>query len=146
MAMAGDNTTDRLQRLIDIGTQLGTTLQLPDLLKLIIESAKEMFQAEASSVILVDEESGDLTIDVAAGDKSREVARQRIPAGKGIAGRVVQTGEALVVAAAGNDPHLSRSRPLEMSRRGTPDARLQTWRSCQEHRLRPSRPEDRSGA
>jgi phosphoserine phosphatase RsbU/P len=108
MAMASDNTTDRLQRLIHVGTQLGTTLQLPELLKLIIESAKEMFQVEASSVILVDEESGDLIIDVAAGDKSREVAQQRIPAGKGIAGRVVQTGEPLVVGSASDDPHFFR--------------------------------------
>jgi sigma-B regulation protein RsbU (phosphoserine phosphatase) len=108
MAMAGDNTTDRLQRLIHIGTELGTTLQLPALLTLIIDSAKEMFQAEACSVILVDEESGDLIFEAAVGDKSREVARQRIPAGKGIAGRVVQTGEPLVVSSAGDDPNFFR--------------------------------------
>lgn len=106
--MAGDNTTDRLHRLIHIGTQLGTTLQVSELLKLMIESAKEMFQAEACSVILVDEESGDLIFEAAVGDKSREVERQRIPAGKGIAGRVVQTGEPLVVASASNDPHFFR--------------------------------------
>jgi GAF domain-containing protein len=102
--MAGDNTTDRLRRLIHIGTQLGTTLQLPELLKLIIESAKEMFQAEACSVILVDEDTGDLTFEAAVGDKSQEVAQQRIPAGKGIAGRVVQTGEPVVVASASQAP------------------------------------------
>src|SRR5262245_56819162 len=108
MAMAGDNTTDRLQRLIQIGTQLGTTLQVPELLKLIIESAKEMFQAEACSVILVDDETGDLIFEAAVGDKSREVAQQRIPAGKGIAGRVVQTGEPVVVASASGDADFFR--------------------------------------
>ena len=128
--MAGENTTDRLERrlaeaeaevdrlyrrlqeevgirnrLIHVSTQLGTTLQLSELLKLIMDSAKEMFQVEACSVILVDEETGDLIIEVAVGDKSEAVAQQRIPAGKGIAGRVVQTGEPLVVSSASEDPN-----------------------------------------
>jgi adenylate cyclase len=92
-------------RLIHVSTQLGTTLQLSELLKLIMDSAKEMFQVEACSVILVDEETGELIFEVAVGARSDEVAQQRIPPGQGIAGRVVQTGKPLLVRSASDDPH-----------------------------------------
>jgi len=98
----------RFDRLIHVSMQLGTTLQLGELLSVIMESAKEMFQVEACSVLLVDEETGDLTFEVAVGDRSQEVARQRIPKGQGIAGRVVQTGEPLVVGSVSDDPHFFR--------------------------------------
>ena len=102
--MTAESTAERIQaleaqlkrfdRLMHVSMQLGTTLQLGELLKVIMESAKEMFQVEACSVLLVDEETGELTFEVAVGDRSQEVARQRIPKGHGIAGRVVQTGAA----------------------------------------------------
>ena len=95
----------RFDRLIHVSMQLGTTLQLGELLSVIMESAKEMFQVEACSVLLVDEETGDLTFEVAVGDRSQAVAMQRIPKGQGIAGRVVQTGEPLVVGSVSDDPH-----------------------------------------
>ena len=94
-----------LNRLIQISSQLGTTLNLKELLKLIIESAKDIFDAEACSVILIDEESRELIFEVAVGDKSDEVSQQRIPAGQGIAGRVVQTGEPQLVNSVSNDPN-----------------------------------------
>lgn len=127
--MAGENATDRLERqladaeaevdrlyrrlqeevgvrnrLIQVSTKLGTTLDLSELLKLIMQSAREMFQVEACSVILVDEETGDMTFEVAVGEKGEAVAQQRIPAGKGIAGRVVQSGEPVIVSAATESP------------------------------------------
>jgi sigma-B regulation protein RsbU (phosphoserine phosphatase) len=95
----------RLNRLIQIGTQLGTTLQLSELLELIMDSAKEMFQVEACSVILVDEETRELIFEVAVGARSDQVVQQRIPPGHGIAGRVVQTGQPLLVRSASDDPH-----------------------------------------
>ena len=95
----------RLDWLIHVSTQLGTTLQLGELLQLIMQSAKEMFQVEACSVILVDDATGELVFEVAVGDRSEEVVQQRIPPGRGIAGRVVQTGEPLVVRSASDDPH-----------------------------------------
>lgn len=108
--------TDRLQRrlheeietrtrLIQVGIQLGTTLQVPQLLELIMQSAREMLRAEACSIILVDDETGELVFEVALGDKGQELAKQRIPAGQGIAGRVAQTGEPMVVRSASDDPH-----------------------------------------
>jgi sigma-B regulation protein RsbU (phosphoserine phosphatase) len=92
-------------RLIQVSTQLGSTLELSELLKLIMQSASEMFQVEASSVILVDEETGDLIFEVAVGEKGEAVSQQRIPGGQGIAGRVVQTGEAVIVPSASDDPN-----------------------------------------
>jgi GAF domain-containing protein len=116
--MTAESTAERVQaleaqlkrfdRLIHVSMQLGTTLQLGELLKVIMESAKEMFQVEACSVLLVDEETGDLTFEVAVGDRSQEVTQQRIPKGQGIAGRVVQTGEPLVVGSVSDHPNFFR--------------------------------------
>lgn len=93
------------KRLIQVGTQLGTTLQVPQLLELIMQSARDLLRVEACSVILVDEQTGELVFEVAVGDKGQELAQQRMPAGQGIAGRVVQTGEPMEVRSASDDPH-----------------------------------------
>jgi sigma-B regulation protein RsbU (phosphoserine phosphatase) len=112
--MTAENTSERVKaleaqlkrfdRLIHVSMQLGTTLELGELLTVIMESAKEMFQVEACSVLLVDEDTGDLAFEVAVGDRSQAVAQQRIPKGQGIAGRVVQTGEPKVVGSVSDDP------------------------------------------
>ena len=72
---------------------------------MIMSSAKELCRAEACSVALIDEESGDLVLEVAVGEKSEDVQQQRIPSGKGIAGRVVETGEALAVNSVEASPY-----------------------------------------
>ena len=69
-----------------------------------MSSAKELFQAEACSIMLVDEETSDLVFEVAVGEKSEDVAKQRIPAGQGIAGRVAQSGTPIFVHSAKDHP------------------------------------------
>jgi sigma-B regulation protein RsbU (phosphoserine phosphatase) len=94
----------KLNKLIQISTLLNTTFNLPELLGLVISSAKELFKAEACSIMLVDEESGDLVFEVAIGEKSEDVTKHRIPKGQGIAGRVAQTGEPIFVHSAKDHP------------------------------------------
>src|SRR6185437_4609792 len=67
-------------------------------------SAKEVFNSEACSILLVDEETGELVFEVAVGEKSEDVTRHRIPAGQGIAGRVAQTGEPLLIRSVKDHP------------------------------------------
>jgi sigma-B regulation protein RsbU (phosphoserine phosphatase) len=87
-----------LNRLIEITSALNTTLNLDELLGLIMSSASELVGAETSSLFLLDEETNELEIAVATGAPGERVTAQRIPAGTGIAGWVVQNGKAAVVA------------------------------------------------
>lgn len=87
-------------RLIAVTTQLNSTLNLNDLLQLIMDSATELLHAETSSLMLVDEETHELTFEVATGKPGEEVVKYRVPPGQGIAGWVVQQSAPLIV----NDP------------------------------------------
>jgi GAF domain-containing protein len=89
-----------LKRLIEISTMLSSTLNLSELLQYIISTAAELLRSETSSLLLVDEETGELTFEIATGQPGEEVVKQRIPAGQGIAGWVVQHAEPIIV----NDP------------------------------------------
>ena len=94
-----------LSRLIDVSTLLNSTLNLPELLRLIMSAAKELFAADASSILLVDEDTKELVFEVAVGERSEEVEKYRIPPGRGIAGRVAQDGEPLLINSVKDDPH-----------------------------------------
>ncbi len=78
----------RLEGLNEVGHLLASTLDLNSLLELTVRKATDLLQAEAGSLLLVDEESGDLVVRVAIGESN--LAGTRLPAGAGIAGRVVR--------------------------------------------------------
>lgn len=93
-----------LNRLIQVTTMLNSTLNLQDLLQLIMDSASDLLNAETSSLMLVDEETGELTFDVATGESGQEVVKYRVPPGQGIAGWVVQNAQPVVIDDPRNDP------------------------------------------
>jgi len=78
--------------------------ELDHLLELIIETTTAIMQARASSLLLIDQESGRLFFKVATGDKKDHLKGFEIKAGQGIAGYVAETGEALLIPDVHNDP------------------------------------------
>ena len=100
----GQDELQALRRIIEITGLLNSTLNLDELLRLIMSSAAELLRAETSSLLLLDEDAGDLIIHVATGESGEQVAQQRVPAGKGIAGWVLEQGEAAVVENPKDDP------------------------------------------
>ena len=86
-----------LNQLIQVTTQLNSTLNLNALLQLIMTSAAELLHAETSSLMLVDEETQELTFEVATGEPGEEVVKYRVPPGQGIAGWVVENAKPLVI-------------------------------------------------
>jgi GAF domain-containing protein len=99
-----DAEVGRLNRLVEIAALLNSTLNLDELLELIMTSAAEVLGAETSSLLLLDEDKGELTVEIATGAPGREVMKERVPAGSGIAGWVVEKGEPLVVERPQEDP------------------------------------------
>src|SRR4051812_10920948 len=93
-----------LEQLIRISALLNSTLNLPELLRRIMSSAKELLGAEVCSIMLKDEETGDLVFEVSLGERSEEVTKLRIPIGQGIAGHVAQTGEPLIIDSVKDSP------------------------------------------
>jgi GAF domain-containing protein len=93
-----------LNRLIQVTTQLNSTLNLSDLLQLIMQSAADLLHAETSSLMLVDEETQELTFEVATGEPGEEVVKYRVPPGQGIAGWVVENAQPLLIDNPGEDP------------------------------------------
>jgi sigma-B regulation protein RsbU (phosphoserine phosphatase) len=98
------STCVRLSHLVEISARINSSETLERLLAEIMEAAKEIMGAEASSLMLLDRESGDLVIAVPTGPAQAEISGLRIPAGKGFAGWVVANGTPLIVPDAEQDP------------------------------------------
>ena len=88
----------RLEALIAILGQIGSSLDRDKILRVIINSAREFLGAEASSLFLIDEIAGDLVLAMASNvDENIHVEQMHVPTGKGIIGHVVETGETVLV-------------------------------------------------
>jgi sigma-B regulation protein RsbU (phosphoserine phosphatase) len=97
----------RTMQLFDVSLEVNSTIQKQDLLIKIMETSSRILNAEASSVILVDEEKGELFFDLALGEKGDEVREIRLKIGEGIAGWVAQTGQPVKIDDAAQDERWS---------------------------------------
>ncbi|HUN10148.1 MAG TPA: GAF domain-containing sensor histidine kinase [Aggregatilineales bacterium] len=88
---------NRYERLLEIGQQLNSTLDIQSLLKKIISAAKELTNTEAASIMLIDPISGDLRFEIASNIHDKDMAGIVIPKGSGIAGWVALHGEPRVI-------------------------------------------------
>jgi sigma-B regulation protein RsbU (phosphoserine phosphatase) len=85
------------RQVVDLAAKLNSTLNLDELLQLIMSSAADLLAAETSSLMLLDEDTGELIIEVATGATEAAVVQRRIPAGAGIAGWVLEQRQPAVV-------------------------------------------------
>ena len=76
---------------------IGMETQPGKALDTILNAAMELFGADRGSIMLVDEASQTLVIASSAGIKPEHISKSRPKVGEGIAGWVVQTGEALLL-------------------------------------------------
>jgi GAF domain-containing protein len=79
------------------------------LLQSILEAAVTLFRAGAGSMALVMTSPDRLEFVAAAGPGTGDIAGRSIGIGEGLAGYVVQTGEAIAIADPGADPRFGRS-------------------------------------
>ena len=82
----------------EVGLALGTTLDLDQLLELILQRINEAVEADRATLYLLDERKGELVSRIVQGDEVRAI---RLKVGQGIAGHVAHTSKALLV----NDPY-----------------------------------------
>jgi PAS domain S-box-containing protein len=98
----------KMSALMEASIIINSTRNLEQLLKIIMQSAEKVMQAEASSVFLIDSEKNELFFEVATGPKEEEVKKIRLKMGVGIAGWVAYTGESLLVPDVSKDPRFAR--------------------------------------
>ncbi len=67
------------------------------LLQSIVDTARVIFRASASSIFLVSEEHGDLVFEAVSGEGESFLVGRRFPATRGIAGWVLNARDALIV-------------------------------------------------
>ena len=87
---------------------LGSEERFRALLRSVVEVARAIFSAKASSVLLLDEETGELVFEAVAGEGEEDLLGRRFPAGTGVAGWVLATRTPLVIEDVARDPRFAK--------------------------------------
>jgi GAF domain-containing protein len=87
---------------------VGSQESFQTLLQSVVEVARAIFHAEASSIFLLDEESDELVFEAIAGHGAETLLGQRFPSSTGIAGWVLVTRQPLVIEDVTEDPRFAK--------------------------------------
>jgi len=93
---SGRQRERRLIEIMEIEDQMAASFDSDQVLRILLERSREFLGVEASSLFLVDQERGDIVLEMATRQDQR-IEKLRVPFGKGIIGYVVEHGETLVV-------------------------------------------------
>ena len=99
----------KLRQFQEISALLNSSLHPTEIRTRAIEAATLLMEAEAGSLLLLDEAVGELYFEVAHGEKGAAVREIRLKLGEGIAGHVAQTGEGVIVNDVQRDSRFFRS-------------------------------------
>jgi GAF domain-containing protein len=99
--------SDDLRSAVAAGV-FGAEKNYRELLQSIVEVARAIFAAKASSVFLLDAESDELVFEAVAGEGAESLVGQRFPSSTGIAGFVLVSRQPLVIEDVLADPRFSR--------------------------------------
>jgi len=94
----------QLTVLIDMIAKINSTLDRDELLSLIMEAVKEVMEAEASSLMMLDKQTEELVIHIPTGPVKSKVSGIRVPGGQGFAGWVAENVKPLAVPDVTKDP------------------------------------------
>jgi GAF domain-containing protein len=99
--------SDELRSAVAAGV-LGAEKDYRELLQSIVEVARAIFRAKASSIFLLDEEADELVFEAVAGEGSESLVGRRFPSSTGNAGFVLVSRQPLVIEDVLEDPRFSR--------------------------------------
>ena len=92
-----------------ISLALTSLMDVDELLTLVMDKSKEVMRAEASSLLMLDQEASLLRFHVARGTAGAALRSATVALGHGIAGWVAQTGAPLLIPDAYQDPRFDPS-------------------------------------
>jgi len=96
--------TEQLSRILELSQQLTSTLELQPLLQEIIRAAAELTDTEAASIMLYDENAGELRFAAITNVAQEQLTRIRVPIEGSVAGVIWKTGQPMLVTDAYRDP------------------------------------------
>lgn len=99
-----ERRVEELLALNDIASVITSTIDLKEMLSLIVQRVNRVIGGEATSLLL-DRERGDLVFHVVSGGEGDEVRPFQLKLGEGIAGWVAQKGKPLLVPDVSQCPH-----------------------------------------
>jgi len=99
--------TDDLRAAVAAGV-LGSEEQFRSLLQSIVDVARAIFRAKASSILLLDETTDELVFEAAADPQAEALIGKRFPSSTGIAGFVLVSRQPLVIEDVLADPRFSK--------------------------------------
>jgi GAF domain-containing protein len=99
--------SDDLRAAVSAGV-LGAEDSYRSLLQSIVEVARAIFSAKASSVFLLDESTDELVFEAVAGEGADTLIGKRLPSDTGVAGWVLATRQPLVIEDVTEDPRFAR--------------------------------------
>ena len=99
--------SEELQAAVAAGV-LGSDRAYRELLTSIVDVARAIFSARASSICLLDEDTDELVFEAVTGPGAAELLDLRLPSSTGIAGWVLVTQQPLVLDDVQSDPRFSR--------------------------------------
>lgn len=99
-ALASRLELDKLNMLVQASKTVNSTLDINELLGLILETATRATRADRGTVYLLDEANKEIWSEVAQGEDMIQI---RLPIGKGIAGYTAKTGQIVNIADAYKD-------------------------------------------
>lgn len=97
-------SSEKLALVIQIGFIINSTVDLVDVLSLIMKYANIVTDAKASTLMLLDDKTGELVFSVPTGPSADRLKDIRIPPGVGVAGWVAQKQQHVLIEDAKNDP------------------------------------------
>ena len=99
--------TDQLQAAVAAGV-LASDEQFSRLLRSIVDVARAIFGAKASSILLFDTDADELVFAAVSGEGERELVGKRMPSTTGVAGWVLSSRTPLVLEDVQSDPRFAR--------------------------------------
>ncbi|MGH2920961.1 MAG: GAF domain-containing protein [Gaiellaceae bacterium] len=99
--------SDELKAAVAAGV-VGSEEGFRSLLQSVVEVARAIFAAKASSVFLLDEETDELVFEAVAGEGAETLVGQRFPSSQGVAGWVLVTRQSLVIEDVAEDPRFAK--------------------------------------
>jgi GAF domain-containing protein len=87
---------------------LGAEESFQGLLQSVVEVARAIFRAQASSIFLLDENTDELVFEAVAGEGADTLRGRRFPSSTGVAGWVLVARQPLVIENVGEDPRFAR--------------------------------------
>ena len=94
----------KLGAAIEIGSMVNSSLNLAEVLALIMRHVNRVTDSIASTLMLLDDKTGELVFSVPTGPKAAKLTDIRLPPGEGIAGWVAEHGQPALVPNVRDDP------------------------------------------